>query len=46
MKLVGLTATPADGMNFIKEISDYVCEAKGGYGAFREFAELLISLKQ
>lgn len=46
MKLVGLTATPADGMNFIKDISDYVCEAKGGYGAFREFAELIISLKQ
>lgn len=46
MKLVGFTATPADGMNFIKEISDYVCEVKGGYGAFREFAELLISLKQ
>ncbi|MGQ9797930.1 MAG: KdsC family phosphatase [Ignavibacterium sp.] len=46
MKLVGFTATPADGMNFIKEISNYVCENKGGYGAFREFAELLISLKQ
>lgn len=46
MKLVGLTATPADGMNFIKDISDYICEAKGGYGAFREFAELIISLKQ
>lgn len=46
MKLVGFTATPDDGMNFIKEISDYICEAKGGYGAFREFAELLISLKQ
>ncbi|MEP0860679.1 MAG: HAD-IIIA family hydrolase [Ignavibacterium sp.] len=46
MKLVGFTATPADGMSFIKEISDYVCEAKGGYGAFREFAELIISLKQ
>jgi YrbI family 3-deoxy-D-manno-octulosonate 8-phosphate phosphatase len=46
MKLVGLTATPSDGMSFIKEISDYVCEAKGGYGAFREFAELIISLKQ
>lgn len=45
MKLVGFTATPADGMSFIKEISDYVCEAKGGYGAFREFAELIISLK-
>ena len=46
MKLVGLTACPGDGMIFIKEISDYVCENKGGYGAFREFAELLIALKE
>ena len=46
MKLVGLTACPGDGMIFIKEISDYVCENKGGYGAFREFAELIIALKE
>lgn len=45
MKLVGFTATPADGMNFIKDISNYVCENKGGYGAFREFAELILSLR-
>lgn len=45
MKLVGLTACPADGMIFIKEISDYICENKGGYGAFREFAELILALK-
>jgi 3-deoxy-D-manno-octulosonate 8-phosphate phosphatase (KDO 8-P phosphatase) len=44
--LAGLTATPKDGMNFIKEISDYICETKAGYGAFREFAELILSLKQ
>lgn len=41
----GLTATPSDGMSFIKEIADYICETKGGYGAFREFVELIISLK-
>ena len=45
MKLVGFTATPNDGMNFIKEIADYVCETKAGYGAFREFAELILSFK-
>jgi YrbI family 3-deoxy-D-manno-octulosonate 8-phosphate phosphatase len=43
MKLVGFTATPNDGMNFIKDIADYVCENKAGYGAFREFAELILS---
>ncbi|MCS7054222.1 MAG: HAD-IIIA family hydrolase [Ignavibacterium sp.] len=45
MRKCGFTATPSDGMSFIKEIADYVCEAKGGYGAFREVAELIISLK-
>ena len=45
MKLAGFTATPADGMNFIKDIADYVCETKAGYGAFREFAELILSFR-
>lgn len=45
MQLCGLTATPNDGMNFIKDIADYVCETKAGYGAFREFAELILAFK-
>jgi 3-deoxy-D-manno-octulosonate 8-phosphate phosphatase (KDO 8-P phosphatase) len=45
MKLVGFKASPADGMSFIKEIADYVCENKGGNGAFREVAELIIAFK-
>lgn len=45
MKLAGFKATPADGMSFIKEIADYVCENKGGNGAFREVAELIIAFK-
>lgn len=45
MKLVGFKATPSDGMNFIKEMADYICENKGGNGAFREVAELIISFK-
>ena len=45
MKLVGFTATPNDGMSFIKDIADYVCETKAGYGAFREFAELILAFK-
>lgn len=42
MDLVGFTAAPADALFFIKEKVDYVCEAKGGEGAFRELAELII----
>jgi 3-deoxy-D-manno-octulosonate 8-phosphate phosphatase (KDO 8-P phosphatase) len=45
MKLVGFKATPADGMSFVKQIADYVCENKGGNGAFREVAELIIAFK-
>ncbi len=46
MKLVGLTASPADGMAEIRSMVDYVCEQKGGHGAFREFAELIITIKK
>ena len=41
---VGLSATPSDGTIFVKDIVHYICENKGGNGAFREFAELIISL--
>jgi 3-deoxy-D-manno-octulosonate 8-phosphate phosphatase (KDO 8-P phosphatase) len=43
MQQVGLSASPADGMSYVKSIADYVCENKGGQGAFREFAELIIA---
>jgi 3-deoxy-D-manno-octulosonate 8-phosphate phosphatase (KDO 8-P phosphatase) len=45
IKLVGLSACPADGMIDVRSIVDYVCEHKGGNGAFREFAELIMALK-
>jgi 3-deoxy-D-manno-octulosonate 8-phosphate phosphatase (KDO 8-P phosphatase) len=44
IKMVGLSASPSDGMTYIKDIVDYVCKERGGYGAFREFAELIIAL--
>ena len=45
MKMVGFKVTPADGMNFIKEIADYICINKSGNGAFRELAELILAFK-
>jgi 3-deoxy-D-manno-octulosonate 8-phosphate phosphatase (KDO 8-P phosphatase) len=45
MKMVGFKATPADGMKFIKDISDYICTNRSGNGAFRELAELIIAFK-
>jgi YrbI family 3-deoxy-D-manno-octulosonate 8-phosphate phosphatase len=43
IKNVGLSAAPADAMDEIKSIVNYVCKHNGGHGAFREFAELIIS---
>jgi 3-deoxy-D-manno-octulosonate 8-phosphate phosphatase (KDO 8-P phosphatase) len=39
---VGLSACPADAYQAVRERVDYVCSNRGGHGAFREFAELLI----
>jgi len=46
MKRVGLSATPADGMDIIKKIADYICVTKGGDGVFREIADLLLKSKR
>jgi len=45
LKLVGLSASPNDAIPDVKKIVNYVCQNKGGNGAFREFAELIINLK-
>jgi len=46
MKLAGVTACPADAISFIKEVAGIICEAKGGQGCFREFAEMIIASHQ
>ena len=46
MERTGLTACPADAMPQVSGIVHYHCRARGGYGAFREFAEWLIELKK
>ena len=46
IQLVGLSGTPSDGISLIKETVHYICAAKGGDGAFREFAEWIISLRE
>lgn len=45
MRSVGLCACPADAIEGILNIADYICLLPGGYGAFREFAELIIQAK-
>ncbi len=46
IKLVGLSACPGDAMFMVKDVVQYCCKSHGGQGAFREFAELIISLRQ
>lgn len=45
LKMVGMAACPADAISFVKDVAHYVCQAKGGEGCFREFAELIIAGK-
>jgi 3-deoxy-D-manno-octulosonate 8-phosphate phosphatase (KDO 8-P phosphatase) len=42
----GLTACPRDATVFVDPHIHYRCQADGGYGAFRDFAEWLIRLRQ
>ena len=46
MELVGIKVCPNDAMKCIRDIADYICENKGGHGAFREFAEMIIESKK
>lgn len=43
MRLCGYSACPADAEDDIKQQVDYVCEAKAGEGAVREFVKKIIN---
>lgn len=43
LKIAGFSACPADAVNDVKAVCDYVCIADGGYGAVRELAEMILS---
>ena len=45
MKLSGLSACPSDAVIKVKQIVDVITDSKGGFGAFRDFAELIIFSK-
>lgn len=45
MKLAGLTACPNDATPFAKEVADIIVESNGGFGALRDFAEIIIESK-
>ena len=42
IRVSGVSGCPSDAVKIIKESADYICKAKGGRGAVREFAELIL----
>lgn len=43
LQMVGLSACPSDALANVKRVCHIICENRGGNGAFREFAEIIIS---
>jgi len=46
VKIVGVSACPADAVDDIMENVVYICKRNGGQGAFRELADLIIKNKR
>lgn len=45
MQLCGVAGCPFDAVSEIKKVANYVAEARGGFGAVREFIDWLIQKK-
>lgn len=43
MQTAGITACPCDATDVIRDNCDYICKTKGGYGAVREFCEIILN---
>jgi YrbI family 3-deoxy-D-manno-octulosonate 8-phosphate phosphatase len=46
LTVVGFSAAPADAMPVVKAAVSYVCKAKGGEGAVREIAEMILEAQK
>jgi 3-deoxy-D-manno-octulosonate 8-phosphate phosphatase (KDO 8-P phosphatase) len=46
LKKVGLSATPNDGIVETKNLCKYTCKNRGGSGAFRELADLILTFQK
>jgi len=45
LKKVGFSICPSDAIDDVKKKCNYICKAKGGEGALREIADMIISSK-
>ena len=43
MSLCGHKAAPADAIQVVRDMADYVCKSRGGEGAVREYCDYLIN---
>ncbi len=43
IQICGLSACPADAIKIVRDKVDFVCDAKGGDGAVREFVDYILS---
>lgn len=46
IKMSGLSGCPADAVSQVRCVAKYICEAKGGEGAVREFAEYVMYMNE
>lgn len=46
LQAVGFSASPADGVPSVLAVVDYVCRKKGGEGAVREIADLILAAQE
>src|SRR6266571_1183327 len=46
LRAVGFAAAPADAMTYVLKAVHYVCKKKGGEGAVREIADLILAARQ
>ena len=45
LRAVGFSAAPADAVPVVRKVVNYVCRKKGGEGAVREVADLILAAK-
>lgn len=45
LRLVGLSAAPADCVEEVRSVVDYVCQKKGGEGAVRELTQIILEAR-
>jgi 3-deoxy-D-manno-octulosonate 8-phosphate phosphatase (KDO 8-P phosphatase) len=45
LKLIGISGTPSNGIDYIKSFANIITKKSGGEGAFREFVETIVMKK-